>query len=34
VSYFFPNGNFTFYNPIIIDGRFIWNGKIYDGGEK
>jgi len=34
VSYFFPNGNFTFYNPIIIDGRFIWNGKIYDGGDK
>ena len=33
VFYFLPNGNFTFYNPIIIDGKFIWNGKLYDGGK-
>jgi len=31
VFYFFKNGNFTFYNPIIIDGKFIWNGKIFKG---
>ena len=33
VFYFQPGGNFTFYNPIIIDGTFIWNGKLYDGGK-
>jgi hypothetical protein len=31
VFYFLPNGNFTFYNPIIIDGKFIWCGKLYGG---
>jgi len=31
VLYFFKNGNFTFYNPIIIDGKFIWNGKVFKG---
>jgi len=33
VFYFLPNGNFTFYNPIIIDGKFIWNGQLFDGGK-
>ena len=34
VFYFFSNGNFTFYNPIIIDGKFIWCGQIFDGNKE
>ena len=33
IFYFFKNGNFTFYNPIIINGKFMWEGKIFDGGK-
>ena len=33
VFYFFRDGGFTFYNPIIVGGRFIWDGKIFDGGK-
>jgi len=31
VFYFFANGNFTFYLPIIIGGKFIWNGRTFGG---
>ena len=33
VFYFLPDGDFSPYHPIIINGRFVWNGKIYDGGK-
>lgn len=29
VFYFSKNGDFTYYTPIIINGRFWWNGKLY-----
>lgn len=29
IAYFFPNGNFNLYTIEIINGRCIWNGKIY-----
>lgn len=34
VFYFFPNGDFTYSVIRIINGRFIFNGKIYDGYDK
>jgi len=36
VFYFLPNGHFTFYVPTIINGVFVWNGKVYtpEAGEK
>jgi len=32
--YMFSDGTFTFYTPIIINGRCIINGKVYDGNEE
>lgn len=34
VGYFYPNGYFDIQIVRIIDGRFVFNGKIYDGNEK
>ena len=31
--YMFSDGTFTYYTPIIINGRCIINGKVYDGNE-
>lgn len=33
VFYFSSNGNFTFYNPIVIEGKFWWNGKLFGGNK-
>lgn len=33
VFYFLPNGHFTYYTPIIIEGVMVWNNKIYDGSK-
>lgn len=30
VYYVLPNGQFTFYNIVIIDGKFIFEGKLYE----
>ena len=31
--YMNSDGTFTYYTPILINGRFIANGKVYDGNE-
>lgn len=31
IFYFFANGDFTYYLPIVISGKFIWNGRIFGG---
>ena len=30
--YMFPDGNFTYYTPTIIEGRVVINNVLYDGG--
>lgn len=30
-GYIHPNGEFTDYIGVIVDGRFVWNGKVYRG---
>lgn len=34
VFHFFPNGDFTYNVVRIVRGRFIYNGKVYDGNNK
>jgi len=29
VFYFLPSGSFHFYVPIIIQGQFVWNGRVF-----
>jgi len=31
IGYFYPNGYFDIQIVRIIEGRFIFNGKVYDG---
>lgn len=31
VFYFRESGDFTFYNPVIINGEMIWNGRVFSG---
>ena len=34
IFYFSSDGTFTPYNPILIKGKFWWNGKLINGGTK
>lgn len=31
IFYFLPNGNFTYYVPMIFNHQFVWKGKVYRG---